>query len=418
MSSSDLRADIVTVMFTDVEGFTDLATRRGDAAAQRVISAERRLVREQVERYGGREIDQIGDGFMVAFTSPRRAITCALAIQDAVAVHNLRNADEALQIRVGLNIGEVIDEGGHPFGAAVNGAARVAGKAKGGEILVAESVKQLAGTIPEALFRDRGRFALKGFPDRWRLYEVRAKPTNGAVVSQRSVLPVRLRAKTLKWSLTRWALAAAAAALAAVAVITVFVLTTRSSDATESQTPNSGGRQDLSISVGRSIGSASMGTAEADVRKAYGEPEATREWTSRGRSGTTATYSVQGGILQVSYTDGRVIQIATTSPRYETDGGIHVGLLNVPDPASADTSWRSALETGELVQTGPGEYVWRGFKYGGSHDYCATGYGAVTMLILRGQIVEIRISKRDYVLDRLPEGADALFGTAPCKGVL
>jgi class 3 adenylate cyclase len=73
---------------------------------------------------------------------------------------------------VGLNSGEVTSRDDDVFGAAVNAAARITAKAGPGETLVAEVVKQLAGTIPDLTFRDRGRFRLKGFPDRWRLFEV------------------------------------------------------------------------------------------------------------------------------------------------------------------------------------------------------------------------------------------------------
>jgi class 3 adenylate cyclase len=416
MSRQDLREDIVTVMFTDVEGFTDMTTRRGDAAARRVIDAERKLVREQVGRHGGREIDQIGDGFMVAFTSPRRAVACALAIQDAVTTHNLEHADEGMRIRVGLNIGEVIDEGGHPFGAAVNGAARVAGKAKGGEILVAESVKQLAGTIPDVLFRDRGRFALKGFPDRWRLYEVTPRVPNGEAA--RLSLPRGIAHPSWRPTRRTGAIAVAVIALGAGIVGAITILRGGGESPPGSEKDLS---EPSSIVPGRSIGQARMGMHEADARRAYGEPESTRSWTSRGRSGSTVTYSAREGFLDISYFEGRAVQLSTRSPFYSTEGGIHVGLA-VPNPGLPGSNWKEALAEGELIQTGPNEYSWRGFVYGNAYDYCSTGYGTVTMLVLASntaRIESIRITKRDFVLDNLPFGANqSLQGQPPCKHVL
>jgi DNA-binding beta-propeller fold protein YncE len=77
-----------------------------------------------------------------------------------------------VRVRIGLNVGEVLERGGHPFGAAVNATQRVAGHARGGEIFVSEPVRHLAGTLPDVRFRDRGRRSLKGFPERWRLFEV------------------------------------------------------------------------------------------------------------------------------------------------------------------------------------------------------------------------------------------------------
>jgi class 3 adenylate cyclase len=409
MLKSDLREDIVTVMFTDVEGFTDMTNQRGDTAAQKVIDAERKLVRAEVGRHGGREIDQIGDGFMVAFTSTRRAIACALAIQEAVAVHNRDHADEALRIRVGLNVGEVIEEGGHPFGAAVNGASRVAGKARGGEILVSEAVKQLAGTIPEVAFRDRGRFELKGFPDRWRLYQVvahdgaGAKPSRGIRVQPATVPPLPL------------AVGAATVALAAIAV--GFTLLRGGDGGT--QAPSRGTSNEQSAIVfGRSIGPAWLGMTETEARDALGPTQANRPWASRGRSGSTITFSTAGGMLAISFFDDKAVQIATRSKRYATAGGIRVGLDRVPNPGIGPpfpgSDWRDALASGELVQTGRNRYVWRGFVFGGQNDYCARGEGAVTILVLNGtKIEEIRMTRRDFVRDQLPLGA-ASVTRVPC----
>jgi class 3 adenylate cyclase len=419
MSDQHLREDIVTVMFTDVEGFTDMTTVRGDAAAREVIEAERKIVREQIGQFDGREIDQIGDGFMVAFTSTRKAISCALAIQDSVARHNAEAADDEVRIRVGLNVGEVIEEGGHPFGAAVNGAARVAAKAKGGEVLVSEAVKQLAGTIPNVAFRDRGRFELKGFPDRWRLYAVSARSANG----ERSGTRARARpvVRPMWRASRRMRLVTLAGAAVLVAGVIVAILALRSGDGKPPPGGAEGGPRRSSIVLGHSIGEAELGMSEGDARNLYGEPESTRNWASRGRSGSTATFPVPQGTLEISFFDGRAVQVATRSPVFSTDGGIRVG-LQVPNPGLAGSDWKDALTSGELVQTGPGEYSWRAFVYGNSYDYCSSGSGAVTMLLLAGgtaRIESIRITKRAFVLDNLPLGANyALYGQPPCKHVL
>jgi class 3 adenylate cyclase/tetratricopeptide (TPR) repeat protein len=163
----------VTVLFTDVEGFTDLTTRRGDEAAQGILRAQRELVRQQVERHSGHEVKSLGDGFMVAFASARRAVACAAGIQRALEKHNRRQPpDQQVQVRIGLNTGEVIQEEADLFGEAVNAAARIAAKAKGGQILVSETVRGVMGRAKDVELVDRGRFRLKGFPERWRLFEV------------------------------------------------------------------------------------------------------------------------------------------------------------------------------------------------------------------------------------------------------
>lgn len=157
----------VTILFTDVEGSTDLRTSRGDTAAHEILRAHEDVVRACVTEHGGREVKALGDGFMVAFGSARRALACAVAVQQAIEKRNWDAPDAGVRVRIGVNTGEVVEEGGDLYDQAVNAAARIAARAKAGEILVAEVTKQLAGSGPEFTFRDRGRLRLKGFPERW-----------------------------------------------------------------------------------------------------------------------------------------------------------------------------------------------------------------------------------------------------------
>jgi class 3 adenylate cyclase/tetratricopeptide (TPR) repeat protein len=168
--TEDLPAGTLTILFTDLEGSTDLRTRLGDEAAQGILRSHEAVVREQIEGHGGQQVKSLGDGFMAAFVSARRAVDCAIAIQRALdtAVGDA----EGLRVRVGVNAGEAITEGGELYGAAVNAAARIAAAASGGQVLVAQTIRDLAGTMPGLDFVDRGLFWLKGFPERWRLYEV------------------------------------------------------------------------------------------------------------------------------------------------------------------------------------------------------------------------------------------------------
>ena len=160
----------VTILFTDVEGSTDLRTRRGDASAHEILRAHEGVVRSCVAAHGGREVKALGDGFMIAFASARRALACAVAIQQAVETKKLESAAGGVRVRIGVNTGEVVEEGDDLYGQAVNAAARIAARAEAGEILVAEVTRQLAGSGPDFTFSDRGRLRLKGFPERWRLY--------------------------------------------------------------------------------------------------------------------------------------------------------------------------------------------------------------------------------------------------------
>lgn len=108
---------------------------------------------------------------MIAFSSARRAVLCAVDMQRAVAQHNLEHPGNALRVRVGLNTGEAIAEEHDYFGEAVILAARIADSARGGQILVSELTKALVGanSMP---FLDRGRHRLKGLSGAHRLYEV------------------------------------------------------------------------------------------------------------------------------------------------------------------------------------------------------------------------------------------------------
>ena len=162
----------VTIMFTDVEESTRLLSTRGFTASHEIMKAYETIIDEKVGQHAGRRIKGLGDGFMISFGSARHGVECALDIQQAIAEYSKQNPERKLRIRIGVNTGEVVEEAGGIFGAAVNVAARVAGKAKGGEILVSEIVRQLVGPIAEMKFEFRGRYKLKGFPDRWRLHQV------------------------------------------------------------------------------------------------------------------------------------------------------------------------------------------------------------------------------------------------------
>lgn len=162
----------VTILFTDVEGSTALRSRSGDDAAQAILDLHDQVVRDAIAAHAGHEIKALGDGFMVGFRSVGRALACAIAIQHELDAHSQRHPEQAVRVRMGLNSGEVHRQGDDVQGLAVNAAARIADKAKGGEILVSEGVRQLMTATPELPVRRRGRFVLKGFAERWQLYEV------------------------------------------------------------------------------------------------------------------------------------------------------------------------------------------------------------------------------------------------------
>jgi pimeloyl-ACP methyl ester carboxylesterase len=153
---------LATVLFTDIVGSTEKAVELGDREWHALVERHHGVVRSQLTRFRGREIDTAGDGFFATFDGPARAIQCARAISDAV-----RDLD--LEIRA---TGEVELADDRPRGIAVHIGARVAAKAEPGEVLVSNTVKDLvAGSGIE--FDERGATEFKGVPGEWRLYAVR-----------------------------------------------------------------------------------------------------------------------------------------------------------------------------------------------------------------------------------------------------
>jgi class 3 adenylate cyclase len=157
-----------TVLFTDIVGHTEMMSRLGDEGGRAVLREHERITREVLKAHGGTEVKTMGDGFMASFGSVTKAVECAIALQRAFA----EREGEPLSVRVGLNAGEPIEEDGDLFGATVILASRIAAKAEGGEILVADTVRGLCSG-KGFLFSDRGEFVAKGFDDAVRLYEVR-----------------------------------------------------------------------------------------------------------------------------------------------------------------------------------------------------------------------------------------------------
>ncbi len=162
----------VTIMFTDIVGSTALRTALGDAESDKLFREHDELVRAQITENGGRDqTAALGDGFLAVFASTRRAVNAAVGIQHSLDAFNRSRSGPPLNVRIGLNTGEVAVQDGQLSGAAVHGASRVCSAADGGQILVSDVTRQLVGTIPDLSFVDVGEHDLKGFPQPWRLWE-------------------------------------------------------------------------------------------------------------------------------------------------------------------------------------------------------------------------------------------------------
>ena len=215
-SAAERGGGMATVLFTDLVGHTEMMSRLGDARGRAVLREHERITREVLKAHVGTEVKTMGDGFMASFGSVTKAVECAVALQRAFDVRNrgagvnrgvgashpdgspdqamtpeTRSTSESegkpgdsplrasasgqtliepLNVRVGLNAGEPIEEHGDLFGATVILASRIAAKAESGEILVADTVRGLCSG-KGFLFADRGEFTAKGFEDPVHIYE-------------------------------------------------------------------------------------------------------------------------------------------------------------------------------------------------------------------------------------------------------
>ncbi|MGI8658476.1 MAG: alpha/beta fold hydrolase [Candidatus Limnocylindria bacterium] len=153
---------LATVLFTDIVDSTEMTARIGDARWIELLGRHHALVRRELARFNGHELDTAGDGFFATFDGPARAVQAAAAIRDAVR-------GLGIEVRAGIHTGECEVNDGKVAGIAVSIGARVAGLAAPGEILVSSTVKDLvAGS--GLVFEDRGTHDLKGVPGPWHVY--------------------------------------------------------------------------------------------------------------------------------------------------------------------------------------------------------------------------------------------------------
>jgi class 3 adenylate cyclase len=157
---------LATVLFTDIVGSTRMAAEIGDSNWRTLLDAHDAVVRSQLARFRGREVNTSGDGFLATFDGPQRAIRCAMAIRDALA-------PLGIEVRAGLHTGECEIRGDDIGGIAVHIGARVSALAQANDVLVSSTLRDLV--IGSGLqFDDRGAHQLKGVPGEWHLYAVAA----------------------------------------------------------------------------------------------------------------------------------------------------------------------------------------------------------------------------------------------------
>ena len=157
----------VAILFSDIEESTALNERIGDRAWVRLIDRHDKMVGRHVKRHGGYIVKSQGDGFMIAFAQPGEAVRCSVDLQ-----HELGRRPNGIRVRIGIHVGKSVRRGDDLFGRNVAMAARVAGQAEGGEVLVSEPVREAVDESDGIEF-DGGRdVELKGFSGTHRLYAV------------------------------------------------------------------------------------------------------------------------------------------------------------------------------------------------------------------------------------------------------
>jgi class 3 adenylate cyclase len=162
----------MTVVFTDVEGSTAMLERLGEERWLKVIRDHNRLVRERVSAHDGVVVKSQGDGFMIIFASATAALASAVELQEVFSVYSARHADQQLRVRIGLHTGNVFQERDDFMGKTVVVAARITGRARGGEVLVSGASKDYTEHVTEWRFGPPSDLSLKGLSAPQRVHSV------------------------------------------------------------------------------------------------------------------------------------------------------------------------------------------------------------------------------------------------------
>jgi class 3 adenylate cyclase len=164
-------AGTVTFLFSDVVSSMPQFQRRGDRLAREFFRRHDELCQQQAARFGGHLYRREGDGCFIAFQSTREALRCAIAVQHSLPQAYADTAERP-HVRIGLHVGETVEEDGDYYGGAVNLAARVRNEAGPDQILVTELVQGIAAGEPELRCRFVREAQVKGFDGTVRLYEL------------------------------------------------------------------------------------------------------------------------------------------------------------------------------------------------------------------------------------------------------
>jgi len=374
---------LLTVLFTDIVGSTDLAVEMGDARWRELIARHHRIVRLEVKRFGGREIDTAGDGFFVTFDKPTQALRCAAAV-----VERLREL--GIEIRAGLHLGEVEIAGKKVGGIAVHTGARVMSAAAPGEVLVTGTLRELVSGAGLG-FEDRGSRPLKGVPGEWHLHALVAvdgkpldAPSDAPTAAERRAA---IAAPTL-FRRSRVPVTIAAVSAVCVAVAVAVVLVVRSSPVNRGPVAFDPPQGSV-LKVDADDGTVSRLIPDALERHGGGNPK-----IAVGEGGVWVRSAFLEHIdLRTEQPVGGRLQISTTGdPR--ADRGVEVGYRtvwvggNAVDGKALLLRWNpltdSRLPDARIPSLSPMNDV-------------ALGYGGVWALFSNGRLVELDPDTREVV---------------------
>ena len=273
---------LASVLFTDIVGSTETAARLGDRGWKQLSTKHNAVMRKELKRFRGKEMDTAGDGFFATFDQPADAIRCAVAVSERLAPLDVH-------IRAGVHIGQVEVGGPKVQGIAVAIGARVMAKAQGDEVLVSSTVRDaLAGA--DITFEDRGTYELKGVPGEWHLFAVRRSEAlvARALGNELVELPGEGDAPARPWHRQTGALVAIAVVVV-IAVAAVFALSLR--DDTSSFEP----AVNTVMALDPSDASVVTGAAVGAVPLAVGADD-TSVWVTNSGSGNVTKVDPTGDL--------------------------------------------------------------------------------------------------------------------------
>ena len=162
----------VTILFSDISGFTEITEQLGDGASQELLTTYFSIVRAQLSAHGGYEVKCHGDEAMLAFSGASQAVRCAIDIQRSLVTHNEQNPASPIRVHIGLHTGEAIRDRGDFLGRTVILASRITDEAEAGEILVSSLLHELTAAAADLSFAPARTASLQGVSDPQVLYPV------------------------------------------------------------------------------------------------------------------------------------------------------------------------------------------------------------------------------------------------------